>query len=97
MNKKLNYILKKKKSKFILYLLVFIVIIFSTFFLIPKFFNYTPSLIQESLKKNSDINIKNISSIDYNFFPTPRLSLLGGELEFEGNFLEVKMLKLTSY
>ena len=96
MNKKLNYILNlKKKSKFILYLLVFIVIIFSTFFLIPKFFSYTPNLIQESLKKNSDINIKNISNIDYNFFPTPRLSLLGSELEFEGNFLEVKNAEIN--
>jgi hypothetical protein len=91
MNKKLNYFLNIKKNfKYILYLLVFIVIIFSIYIFIPKFFSYTPSLIQESLKKNSRINIKNISNIEYDFFPTPRLRLLGSELEFEGDFLEIK-------
>ena len=91
MNKKLKYFLNiKKNSKYILYLLVFIVIIFSIYIFIPKFFSYTPSLIQESLKKNSRINIKNISNIEYDFFPTPRLRLLGSELEFEGDFLEIK-------
>ena len=96
MNKKLNYILNLKKNlKYILYLLVFLVIIFSIFFIIPKFFNYTPSLIQESLKKNSDIRIKNISDIDYEFFPTPRLRLPGSDLDFEGNFLEVKNAEIN--
>ena len=63
MNKKLNFIFKYKKIyKVVLYLLVFFVIIFSTYFFIPKFFNYTPKLIEESLKQNSNINIKNPSS-----------------------------------
>ena len=66
MNKKLNFILKIKKNyKYFLYLLVFIIIIISIYFVIPKFFNYTPKLIQENLKKNSNINIKNISNVNY--------------------------------
>jgi len=91
MNKKLNFIFKDKKIyKVFLYLLVFFVIIFSTYFFIPKFFNYTPKLIEESLIKNSNIKIKNISNINYKFLPSPRLSLLGSSLKFEGNILAVE-------
>jgi len=91
MNKKLNFIFKKKKIyKFFLYLLVIFVIIFSTYFFIPKFFNYTPKLIEESLKKNSNINIKNITNINYKFFPSPRLKLSGINLNFEKKILEVE-------
>ena len=95
MNKKLNFIFKVKKNyKFILYLLVFFVIFFFVYFSIPKFFNYTPKLIQDSLKKNSNINIKNISNINYKFFPSPRLRLLGSNLEFEENILEIEAGKV---
>ena len=49
MNKKLNNIFKyKKKYKVILYFHVFIVIVFSVYFFIPNFFNYSPKLIEES-------------------------------------------------
>ena len=82
--------MKKKNYKVILYLLAFIVIIFSVYFFIPKFFDYTPKLIQESLKKNSGITIKNISNVHYKFFPTPRLRLLEVDLEFENNILNVE-------
>ena len=91
MNKRINFIFKDKKiNKFFLYLLVFFVTIFSVYFFISKFFNYTPKLIAESLKKNSNINIKNISKINYKFLPSPRLRLLGSNLEFEKNILIVK-------
>lgn len=91
MNKKLNFIFKYKKIyKVVLYLLVFFVIIFSTYFFIPKFFNYTPKLIEESLKQNSNINIKNIASIKYKPFPSPRLSLIGSNLKFEKNILIIE-------
>ena len=91
MNKKLNFIFKNKNIyKFFLYLLVIFVIIFSTYFFIPNFFNYTPKLIQESLKKNSNINIKNIANINYKFFPSPRLRLSRSNIEFEENILEVE-------
>jgi len=91
MNKKLNFIFKNKKIyKVFLYLLVFFVIIFSTYFFIPKFFNYAPKLIEESLVINSDIKIKNISNINYKFLPSPRLSLSGTSLEFKENILAVE-------
>ena len=91
MNKKINFIFKDKKIyKFFLYFLVFFVSIFSVYFFIPKFFNYTPKLIAESLKKNSNININNISSINYKLFPSPRLRLLGSYLEFEKSILIVE-------
>ena len=91
MNKKLKFILFYKKNyKAILHSFLFIVFISSVIFFIPKFFNYEPKLIQESLKKNSDINIKHISNIDYKFFPSPRLRLSGIDLDFGENILEVK-------
>ena len=81
--------MKKKKYIFFLYLLIFFVIIFFTYFFIPKFFDYSPQLIQESFKKNNNINIKNISIINYKIFPTPRLVLPGVDLEFDDNILKV--------
>ena len=91
MNKKLNFIFKNKKIyKVFLYLLAFFVIIFSTYFFIPKFFNYDPKLLEESLVKNSNIKIKNISNINYKFLPSPRLSLSGCSLEFKENILAVE-------
>ena len=91
MNKKLNFILKIKKNyKYFLYLLVFIIIIISIYFVIPKFFSYTPKLIQESLKKNSNIDIKNISNINYKFLPSPRLRLSASNLEFQESFLDIE-------
>mgnify|MGYP006095746297 CR=1 FL=1 len=91
MNKKLNNIFKYKKNyKIILYFHILIVIIFSVYFFIPNFFNYSPKLIEESLKKNNDVNIKNILNINYKFFPSPRLRLLESTLEIEGNILKVE-------
>ena len=95
MNKNLNSIFKKKKIyKTILYFLIFIVIIFFFYFSIPKFLNYTPEIIERSLKKNSDIKIKNILNIKYRFFPTPRLSVYGSSLELEENILEVEDIEI---
>ena len=91
MNKKFKFIFKYKKNyKSILYLLLFIVFIFSIYFFIPNFFKYTPKLVQESLKKNSNINIKHITNINYKFFPSPRLRLSGVDLEFGEDVLEVE-------
>ena len=91
MNKKLNFILKLKKSyKIILYLFLSFVIIFLVYFSVPNFFNYSPRIIEESLKKNSNFNIKNISNIKYKLFPTPRLRLLKSNLKLEENVLEIE-------
>ena len=91
MKKKLNFIFKDKKIyKFFLYLLTFFLISFFVYLFTPKFFNYTPNLIQKRLNKNSNINIKNISNISYKFFPSPRLRLTGSNLEFGENILKVE-------
>jgi hypothetical protein len=90
MNKKTNFFFKKKTYKFFLYTLLFIVIIFLVYLSIPKLFNYTPQLVEESLKKNSDFKIKNISKTNYHFFPSPRLRLYGTNLELEESILKVE-------
>ena len=95
MNKNLKLIFKKKKIyKITLYFFLFIVIIFFSYFSIPKFLNYTPKLIEESLKKNNNLNIKDISNINYRIFPSPRLNVSGSTLELEDNVLEVKGVKI---
>lgn len=95
MRKKLNFIFKNKKiNNFFLYLLAFLIFIFCVYLLIPKFFNYTPNLIQKSLNKNSNINIKNISNISYKFFPSPRLRLSGSSLVVGDNILKVEGSKV---
>ena len=89
MIKKFNLILKKKNIyKNILYIFIFFISIFFSYFSIPKFFIYSPKLIEESFKRNNDIDIKNISKITYNVFPTPRLRVFGGNLNFKENTLE---------
>ena len=55
----------------------------------PKFFNYPSQLIEESLRTNNDINIKNISKITYNVFPTPRLKVAGSNFGTKENILEI--------
>ena len=56
----------------------------------PKFFIYPSQLIEESLKKNNDINIKNISKINYKVFPTPRLKVSGSNIDIKKNILEIE-------
>ena len=88
MNKKLNFIFNKKKiNKKILYSVLFIAIIFFVYFLIPKFLDYPHKIIKESLKKNSNLNIKNIEQVNYKLFPSPRLRLSGSSLVIENNIL----------
>ena len=90
MNKVSIYIFKKKIHKIIFYLLLFIVVIFLAYFSIPKFLNYTPEFIKESLKKNNELNIKNISNTKYSLFPSPRLRVYGSSIEFEENLLKIE-------
>lgn len=103
MNNKLSFIFKEKKNyKIILYLLIFTIVIFSTYFLIPKFYNYPHKLIKESLKKNNNLHITKISNLNYQIFPSPRIKLFGVNLRLEKNILETEnaeidiILNLTS-
>ena len=94
MNKDSIYIFKKKIHKLIFYLLLIIVVIFLAYFLIPKFLNYTTELIKESLKKNNELNIKNISNTKYRLFPSPRLRVYGNGIEFEENLLKIEKAQI---
>ena len=90
MIKNLNFIFKKKNIyKIILYLLIYFIVIFLAYFFTPNFFNYSPQLIEESLKQNNNFNIKNISKVSYKAFPTPRLRISGSNFTFEEDILEV--------
>jgi len=90
MIKNLNFILKKKCIyKYSFYLFVFFIIIFFSYFFTPKFFNYSSQLIEESLRTNNEINIKNISKITYKAFPTPRLNIFGSNFSTKENILEI--------
>ena len=90
MIKNLNFIFKKKNIyKIILYLLIYFIVIFFAYFFTPNFFNYSPQLIEESLKQNNNFNIKNISKVSYKAFPTPRLRISGSNFTFEEDILEV--------
>jgi len=90
MIKKFNFILKKKEIyKYFFYIFVFLIIIFFSYFFTPKFFNYSSQLIEESLRKNNDINIQNISKITYKAFPTPRLNVSGSNFSIKENILQI--------
>ena len=90
MIKNFKFIFKKKSIyKISFYSLGFFIIVFFSYFLIPNFFIYSPQLIEESLKKNNDINIKNISKINYKAFPTPRLKVSGSNADIKKNILEI--------
>ena len=91
MIKNFKFIFKKKSIyKISFYTLVFFIIIFCSYFLTPKFFIYPSQLIEESLKKNNDINIINISKINYKVFPTPRLKVSGSNIDIKKNILEIE-------
>ena len=55
---------------------IFLVAIF-LFFLIPKFFNYEKKqeIIKEHLFNYYDLELNNYSSIEFNIFPFPNLSI----------------------
>ena len=90
MIKKFNLISKKISIyKIIFYSFSFLFIIFFSYFLTPNFFNYSSLLVEESFKINNNINIKNISKISYETFPTPRLKVYGSNLNIKKNILEI--------
>ena len=103
MIKYFNFILKKKPTnQIVFYLLIFFIIIFFSYFFTPKFFNYSPQLIEENFKTINKINIKNISKISYHIFPTPRLKVTGSTLKLKEDILKIDgseieiILKLSS-
>ena len=85
--KKFNLTLKtQKKLKFILYFSSFF---FFTYLCIPKLLNFSPESIKENLKDNNNLNINNISKVNYKIFPTPRLSIPNSDFTIGEDVLEV--------
>ena len=86
----LNSIFKKINIlKHILYLLILFIITLSIYLSVPKLFNYPNELLIRNLKLNNNIEIQNISRINYKIFPTPRLRLSGIDLSIKGGILKI--------
>ena len=85
--KKFKITLKaQKKLKFILYFSSFFLL---TYLCIPKLLNFSPESIKENLKNDNNININNISKVNYKIFPTPRLSIPNSDFTIGEDVLEV--------
>ena len=91
----MNFILKyKKKLKFILYL-VSLFILFSVIYLsTPKLVNFPLESLKKNLKNNNDINISNISKVDYKIFPSPRLIIPNSNFTIGEGIVEVSNSEL---
>jgi hypothetical protein len=87
---KWNFIHKnKKKINFIFYISFIFIFFFATYISIPKLLNFSLESVKKNLKNNNDINIDDISKIDYQIFPTPRLSIPNSNFTIGKNIIEV--------
>jgi hypothetical protein len=93
--KKLNFTTKyKKKFKFI-YIFIFFLIFFSIiYFNTPKLFSYSLESIKENLKVNNNIDINDISKVNYKIFPTPRLKIPNSNFTIGKEKIEVSKSEL---
>ena len=92
--KKLNSFFSTQKN-YILYIFIFFIIC-AAYLGLPKILNFSEESIKINLKSNNNININNISKINYKIFPTPRLKILNsdfvigeGEVEINDSELEI--------
>ena len=91
----MNFTLKNKiKPKFNLYLFSFLFFFLITYFSIPKLLNFSVDSIKENLKNNNNININNISKVEYKVFPTPRLIIPNSNFTFGDGIVEVSNSQL---
>ena len=94
-NKKFNFITKnKKRLKNILYLLLFLFFSFTTYLNIPKLLNFSVDSVKKNLKNNNNININNITKINYKIFPTPRLHIPNSNFTIGENNIEINNSEL---
>ena len=102
---KIYKIIHNKFSRFLKFFFflryVFAIFLISIFFflLIPKFFNYEKKqeIIKEYLINHYDLELSNYSSIEFNVFPLPNLSIKNMNLKVKDKpiFLNTKNLRNT--
>jgi len=78
-----------KKLKFVLYTIFFCIFLVTAYLWTPKLFNFSSESIKKNLKSNYNINIKNISNVNYKILPTPRLVILNSNFSIGEKVLEV--------
>jgi len=86
--------MKKQKISIFLYALFFLLFFSVTYFSIPKLLNFSLESIKEKLKNNNNINIINISKVNYKVFPTPRLSIPNSNFTIGDGVFEVNNSEL---
>ena len=86
--------MKKQKISIFLYALFFLLFFSVTYFSIPKLLNFSLESIKETLKNNNNINIINISKVNYKVFPTPRLSIPNSNFTIGDGVFEVNNSEL---
>jgi hypothetical protein len=93
--KKFNLtLMNKKKLKFFFSLFFFLIFFFITYFVTPKLLNFSLDSIKENLKNNNNINISNISKVEYKIFPTPRLSIPNSNFTIGEDIIDISNSKL---
>jgi len=85
--KKLFFIFSTQKK--IILCLFFLIIICTVYFSLPKILNFSAESIKKNLKYNNNINIYNISKINYKIFPTPRLRIPNSNFIIGENAVEI--------
>ena len=83
-----------KKLKFSLYLSFVLFFISVIYFSIPKLLIFSVDSIKDNLKDNNNIEINNISKLEYKIFPTPRLSIVNSNFTIGDGIVEVSNSKL---
>lgn len=84
----------KIKLKLTVYLISFFIFPLLLYVSTPKLLNFSLESIKENLKKYNNININNISKVDYKIFPTPRLSLSNSNFTIGKKIVEVSNSEL---
>ena len=97
-NSKTTLVFKKlfKSIYFLKYPILIFLISITIYLIVPKYLNYDKkeSAIKMAFDEKYGINLKEINSITYNFFPRPRLKLEVPSFSINGNLINGKIKSL---
>jgi len=97
-NSKTTLVFKKlfKSISFLKYPILIFLISITIYLIVPKYLNYDKkeSAIKMAFDEKYGINLKEINSITYNFFPRPRLKLEVPSFSINGNLINGKIKSL---